>query len=649
MRARVTIGAIAAILSATGALTVAATATGATNGRIAFQALVGGFPQLFTIAPDGTGLGQITRVPRHEPGAENPAWSPDGSRIAFDTKSGKGVNLFTVRPDGTAVTELRLAVGAFNRNPAYSPDGTRISFDRAIGSRKPKRHGIFVANADGSGARRLTTAPRNKVSYDTQSQWSPDGTRIAFTRVSREGEAAVFVIGVDGTGLKRLTPYKLDAASPDWSPDGRKILFNSHFDPRRGQSANVYWMRPRGGHRTALTRHHGGRRHSVRPSWSPDGTRIVFARFTRGRNGGRIDLYTMNRSGTDLERLTRMSRRFPTNADWGERNRVPDAGAFALPAQRPPPPAQCSDGLDSEGDGLTDFPADPGCLSPTDTDETSLAEPRATADPVVVIAGDIAGGDSGTRDEATADVIAQVNPDRVLTAGDNAYPDGTLNDFLTQYDPSWGRFKSKTSPSTGNHEYHTANAQGYADYFGAAGGPAGRYYYSQDIGNWHLIALNSNISRAVGSEQEQWLRQDLASVPLSKCVLAYWHYPLYTSDSEHGPSTSVRALQQALYDARADVVVNGHNHNYERFALQDANGNATSEGIRNFVVGTGGAGQDSSGAPSANSQARASRQWGVLKVTLHRDSYDFEFRPAAGSTFTDSGATRCHNPSPPSG
>jgi Tol biopolymer transport system component len=215
-------GAVAAV-----ALAAAGPASGATNGRIAFQANVGPFPQLFTITPDGTGLKQLTHVPAEDPGAENPTWSPDGATIAFDAANADGVNLFTVAADKGGLAELSLAVGAFNGDPAYSPDGARISFDQDIGPAKPTVHGIFVANADGSGAHRLTTAPRTTSSYDTESQWSPDGTRIAFTRVKREGVAAVFVIRVDGTCVRRLTPWRLDAASPEWSPDGSKILFNS--------------------------------------------------------------------------------------------------------------------------------------------------------------------------------------------------------------------------------------------------------------------------------------------------------------------------------------------------------------------------------------------------------------------------------------
>lgn len=309
---------VAALAAATCALAAGPSAQAQTNGPIAFQAAVKGFPQVFTIRPDGTGLTQVTRVPakdpEFDPGGENPSWSPDGTTIAFDTGNRSGVNLWTVEPDGSSLTELPLGVGAFNGDPAWSPDGARISFDWDRGPARPKAHGIFIANADGSGARRLTSAPRTVEAHDTESQWSPDGTKIAFTRVSRIGRAAVFVIRVGGTGLRRLTPWRLDAASPDWSPDGTRIIFNTHFDPGPGQSANLYSMRPDGSRSRALTHHHGGRAHSFRPSWAPDGTRIVFARYTRARDG--VDLYTMNPSGTGVARLTDMPRRFAVNPDW---------------------------------------------------------------------------------------------------------------------------------------------------------------------------------------------------------------------------------------------------------------------------------------------------------------------------------------------
>lgn len=296
-------------------------AVAATNGSIAFQAFDDGFPQVWVVEPDGSGVRQLTRVPAKspadDPGAENASWSPDRTAIAFDTGNAKGVNLWTVRRDGTGLTEVPLGVGAFNGDPAYSPDGTQLSFDQDTGPKAPKVHGIFVANADGSGARRLTTAPRTLKAFDTESQWSPDGTRIAFTRVRRVGRAAIFVVGLDGTGLQRLTPWKLDAASPDWSPDGRTILFNSHFDPSPGQAANLYSMRPDGSARRPLTHHHGGRVHSFRPSWAPDGTRIVFARFKARGKQGRTDLYTAKPDGSGLRRITDMPKRFPMHPDWG--------------------------------------------------------------------------------------------------------------------------------------------------------------------------------------------------------------------------------------------------------------------------------------------------------------------------------------------
>jgi TolB protein len=286
------------------------------NGRIAFQANVGRFPQVFTIEPDGSGLRQVTHVPSRDPGAENPSWSPDGATIAFDAALGKGVDIFTVSP-GTDPAPLPLSVGAFNGDPAYSRDGTQISFDQDTGPAGPLVHGIFIANADGSDARRVTAGIRTTKAYDTESQWSPDGRRLAFTRVKNDKQAAVFVVNVDGTGLRRLTPWSLDAASPDWSPSGRKILFNTYYDYHPGKFANVFSIRPDGSHRTLLTHARPGVQ-SFRPAWSPDGTKVVFTRFTpTGKKSGRIDLLTVSADGNRLRRITNMPRAIPTNPDWG--------------------------------------------------------------------------------------------------------------------------------------------------------------------------------------------------------------------------------------------------------------------------------------------------------------------------------------------
>lgn len=295
------------------AFAVPASAEAATNGRIVFQAIAGKRPQVFTIAPDGTGLKQLTRVGRD--GAENPVWSPDGTRIAFDTNARKGVNLFTIAPDGTALHGLPLGVGDFNGDPAYSPDGAQISFDQDLGDSQPTVHGIYLANADGSGARRVTTGLATKQAYDTESQWSPDGRRIAFTRVRNAKEAAIFTVNADGTDLRQLTPYKLDAASPDWSPDGTRIAFNTYWDPHPGKSANVYTIRPDGTGLSALTHHRGGRAHSFRPSWSPDGTKLVVAGFTPSGRRGRLDLYTIDPDGSAAKRLTHVP--FAAQPDWG--------------------------------------------------------------------------------------------------------------------------------------------------------------------------------------------------------------------------------------------------------------------------------------------------------------------------------------------
>jgi len=278
--------------------------------------------------------------------------------------------------------------------------------------------------------------------------------------------------------------------------------------------------------------------------------------------------------------------------------------------------------------------------TPTPTPTT----PPPAGDPVLIGAGDIS--NSGNGDTITAalinNVLAANQSAQVFTAGDNAYDSGTLTEYNTTYDPTWGAFKSATHPAPGNHEYNTSGATGYYGYFGAVAGPSGRGYYSYDLGSWHVVSLNSEVAMSVGSAQETWLRSDLAA-STKPCTLAYWHQPLYTSGANHAPNPATRPLFQALYDANADVVVTGHNHQYERFAPMNATGGLdATRGIREFVAGMGGASHYSFGTIQPNSEARNSDTYGVLKFTLHANSYDWQFVPEAGKTYADSGTTSCH-------
>jgi hypothetical protein len=265
-------------------------------------------------------------------------------------------------------------------------------------------------------------------------------------------------------------------------------------------------------------------------------------------------------------------------------------------------------------------------------------------DPVLVGAGDIASC-SSTGDEATANLLDGISG-TVFTAGDNVYENGTTTEFNNCYDPTWGRRKARTKPSAGNHDYNTAGATGYYGYFGAAAGDPTKGYYSYDIGSWHVVVINSNCSAIggcqAGSAQEQWLRQDLAA-SAQPCTISYWHHPRFTSGSNHAPATEMTPIWQALYDFNADVVVSGHNHQYERFAPQTANGTLdTVRGIREFVVGTGGRSHYTFGTIQPNSEVRNSDTYGVIKLTLHANGYDWQFVPEAGKTFTDSGSNTCH-------
>jgi acid phosphatase type 7 len=207
--------------------------------------------------------------------------------------------------------------------------------------------------------------------------------------------------------------------------------------------------------------------------------------------------------------------------------------------------------------------------------------PVSAGSVVLVGAGDISRCDNNN-DEATAKLLDAISG-TVFTAGDNVYDSGTSTQFTNCYKPTWGRHKSRTKPVPGNHEYKTSGASGYFNYFG---NPA--KYYAYNAGDWRVYALNSEIDTSATSTQVQWLKKDLAANP-KKCVMAYWHRPRWSSGSEHGSDSKVQALWQVLYDAKAELVINGHEHNYERFAMMNASGQAASTGLREIVVGTGGA------------------------------------------------------------
>ncbi len=280
-----------------------------------------------------------------------------------------------------------------------------------------------------------------------------------------------------------------------------------------------------------------------------------------------------------------------------------------------------------------------------------LGEPAraSTLQATLVGAGDIASCNFD-RDRATANVLAKV-PGTVFTLGDNVYPDGTATQFRNCYHPTWGTEKARTKPSVGNHEYHTPDASGYFNYFGARAGNPAKGYYTYKRGSWRVVVLNSNCSEVGGcgvrSAQGRWLDQVLTNHQ-SRCTLAYFHHPLFASTG--AASTDVRPFWRILYRHNADVILSGHAHYYERFAPQRPDGTKDlRRGIRELVVGTG-------GAPPVNPMTRPRAEnsvvdsekspgvtaYGVLRLRLYGDSYAWKFLPVARENFTDSGNTSCH-------
>jgi hypothetical protein len=322
--------------------------------------------------------------------------------------------------------------------------------------------------------------------------------------------------------------------------------------------------------------------------------------------------------------------------------------ATSSPSSSPSSPTSSPSSPTSEAPSPSASPSPAGTTKPPRTGSSPSEEPRRrptghgrTA--VLVGAGDI-GSCERDGDEATTKLLKKI-PGTIFAAGDVSQDEGTPEQFRECVDETWGQLKDRIRPAPGNHDYGVKDASGYFDYFGKAAGEPGKGYYSYDVGEWHVVSLNSNcddVSCAKGSQQERWLRSDLAAND-RPCTAAYWHHPLFTS-SDHEPTTEVRPLFRALYDHGVEIVMNGHNHVYERFAPQDPDGNRDeAKGVRQFSVGTGGGGAHYGfGDIQANSQVRNGETYGVLRLTLKPAGYDWKFIPVSGESFTDSGSAECH-------
>jgi hypothetical protein len=329
------------------------------------------------------------------------------------------------------------------------------------------------------------------------------------------------------------------------------------------------------------------------------------------------------------------------------------AGGWALIAQGdarsglPRPPAEAGKpSLPGSTARVSTGPA----AQPSGPSSSGGASPRGDpsagspgADVLLTGAGDIADCDTKGAQQ-TSDLLVD-QPGMIFTAGDNAYESGTAAQFDDCYQPTWGRVKDRTLPAPGNHDYETPKAAGYRAYFGEAAAPNGTTWYSTEVGTWHVIVLDSNCSQVGGcratSPQGRWLAAELASHSDTTCTLAIWHHPRFSS-GEHGNDDRVGPFWDQLVAAKADLIVNGHDHDYERFAPQNAAGEAdTTAGIREFVVGTGGAGLRAFPSLAANSEFRIAGAWGLIRLTLQPADYRWEFL-AVGGGVADSGSAPCH-------
>jgi hypothetical protein len=586
---RVLLAAAVALLAA--ALPSSASAARAGNGQLAYDGQASSSGALLLRAPKGRSVRRLSA-----PGNPvDPAFSPTGRRIAFTSRN----EIWVMYEDGTNMRQV--TVGALpNRDPSWSPGSDQLAF--ATGKRG--RRDLYAVGADGGGLRRVTSGRGD----DTAPAWS-SRDQIAFVR-SYGGDGSIYRVAGGGGRVRALTAGDADDRAPTWSPDGRRIAFTRLAEPER-----------RGGRRRSpkprrelwIMRANGTKERRVKllpaaagaPSWSPDGRRIAFVMRVKRRSA----IHTIRTDGRGLRKVANVARGART-VDW---------------------------------------------------------QPRG-ADPVIAAAGDIAcdpghgnyevglGSADACHMRQTSDLLMRMDLSAILPLGDLQYEDGEYTKFLRSFDRTWGRLKNLIKPVPGNHQYVHPGAHGYFDYFNGPGvfagqaGERGKGYYSYDVGNWHIVALNSQCSHApkddqrpgceAGSEQERWLRADLAASE-KPCTLAYMHHPRMSSGLRDNPA--VQPLWQALYDHGAELVLAGHHHSYERFAPMTPDGARDgARGIRQIVSGTGGRSHHAFDTVLPNSEVRNNTTFGVLKLTLRPNAYLWEFVPEAGGTFTDSGANACH-------
>jgi hypothetical protein len=561
-----------------------------------------------------------------------PAGAAFGGRngaVAYEGRSSDRGVLYLRRADGSGLQ--RLAVPGSPADPAFSPAGRRIAY--------ASNNQLWVVYADGTGVQRIT----DSFAPSRDPSWSPGGDALAFAAgfAGRRRIATVLASGAERSAL--TAPGSDDDHSPAWSARD-EIAFVRHTAHGRG---DLRVIRASGGRPRRLT---GGSADDGDPAWSPDGRRLA---FTRSRRGG-AELWVMRRDGSHARRVAALKHGV-TSPAWS-----PDGRWIAFGMGRGGRRALYR--VRSDGRSLRR-------VAPGAADARALDWQPVGADPVVAAVGDMAcdplsrvyrdgrGTVARCRQLQTSDVLLGMDLSAVLALGDLQYEDGTLAKFMASFDPTWGRFKALMHPVVGNHEARDPGMAGYFDYFNGPGvldGPAGRRgegWYSFDLGDWHVVALNSQCSHpprtptlaecAAGSPQEQWLRADLAAHP-ARCTLAFWHHPL-TSSGLAGVNTAVQPLWQALYDHGVDVVLTGHDHGYERFApLDPAAGRDGVRGIRQFVVGTGGKSHQPVVEPKPYSEVRDDTSFGVLQLTLRPAGYRWAFVPEAGGDFTDAGANACH-------